>query len=232
MTSELFDRLRRTLTNYAAAAAKKFGGVTSGEPEDQLRAPFETLLVDAAAAMNTPVGVRGEVRLPGIGKPDYAVTDPATGLPLGYAELKAPGGGVVKSDLDTRSKKQFDRFLTLGNVLYCDGSSFALYQDGRKVRHLKLDADVTIDGKAAIGDGDGERFFHLLRDFLHWEPTLPPRLTARKLADLLAPLCRFLRGEFNDAMDKPGSHVRLVADQLKTRLFPDAEGEQIADAYA
>ena len=136
MADALIANLHAALRDYAAAVTAQFKGTIRGEPEDALREPFARLMQTAGAALDTPLGVRGEVRLPGIGKPDYGITTADGNLTHGYAELKAPGGGVLRKDLDARSKKQFDRFVTLGNLLYCDGNRFALYQNEKKAGHL------------------------------------------------------------------------------------------------
>src|SRR5271170_5278612 len=68
----------------------------SGEPEDQLRAPFETLLGDMAELANIPrakVVAVGESSLSDLKtRPDYAVTVHAA--LVGHVELKAPGKGA------------------------------------------------------------------------------------------------------------------------------------------
>src|SRR2546425_10270299 len=63
------------LCQFAEAIKQKFSTHISGEPEDQIRAPFEQLLGDMARALGIagiiPVG---ETRLSnGIGRPDYSV---------------------------------------------------------------------------------------------------------------------------------------------------------------
>jgi hypothetical protein len=88
------------MTNTLAEAVSRFGETVraklndpsaTGEPEDQLRGPLETLIADINALIGKGAeGVKaiGEVRLPDLmTRPDYAVT--RQGL-IGFIELKAP----------------------------------------------------------------------------------------------------------------------------------------------
>src|SRR5690606_3499596 len=76
-----------------AAAAKLSNAAAIGEPEDQLRAPLETLLKDLASLARFPanaVVAVGESSLSELKtRPDYAVT--VHGALVGFVELKAPG---------------------------------------------------------------------------------------------------------------------------------------------
>ena len=82
---------------FGAAANQKLSNLAaSGEPEDQLRAPFETLLADLAELANIPrakVAAVGESSLSELKtRPDYAVT--VSNALVGFVELKAPGKGA------------------------------------------------------------------------------------------------------------------------------------------
>src|SRR2546427_12886210 len=95
------------LCQFAEAIKQKFSTHISGEPEDQIRAPFEQLLGDMARALGIagiiPVG---ETRLSnGIGRPDYSVARDK--LTCGYIELKAPGKGADVSQFSGHDKKQW-----------------------------------------------------------------------------------------------------------------------------
>ena len=83
------DILRR----FAAAIQEKFASLLTGEPEDQLRSPFEQLLADCGGQLGQPVLAIGEtLLLDGGGKPDFGVS--VGGLLCGHVELKAPGKGA------------------------------------------------------------------------------------------------------------------------------------------
>ena len=83
-------------TTVAEAIAKFGNPSVSGEPEDQLRAPFEQLLGDMAALCGFAPGVVvavGESSLAALNsRPDYPIT--VHGPLVGFVELKAPGKGA------------------------------------------------------------------------------------------------------------------------------------------
>ena len=88
--------LASAISAFGAAAKQKLASIAvAGEPEDQLRAPFEQLLADMAELAGIPrkqVSAIGESSLSVLKtRPDYAVTV-HTAL-VGFVELKAPGKG-------------------------------------------------------------------------------------------------------------------------------------------
>jgi hypothetical protein len=84
------------LRKFAGAVTTKITTITAGEPEDQLRAPFENFMQEVGQAIARKIVCTGETRLPGrLGKPDYAVH--GTKVVVGYAELKAPALGRIRS---------------------------------------------------------------------------------------------------------------------------------------
>jgi len=78
-----------------AAKAKLANPVATGQPEDQIRAPFEQLLLDIATLSGFPSGsvvAVGESSVSDLKtRPDYAVTVQKS--LVGFVELKAPGKG-------------------------------------------------------------------------------------------------------------------------------------------
>ena len=121
------------LQQFAGAIQQKFSSHVSGEPEDQLRAPFEQLLVAVGKQTGLDVLAIGETLLAnGGGKPDFGVS--VNQLLCGYAELKAPGKGADITDFTGHDKAQWERFKNLPNILYSDGREFAVHRkltDGR-----------------------------------------------------------------------------------------------------
>jgi len=224
------------LQAFADAVTAKMTQVTPGEPEDQLRAPLEAFLGDAARALGKPVVCTGETPLPGrLGRPDYAVH--VSKLLAGYIELKAPGAGADPRHYSGHNRDQWKRFRSIPNLLYCDGNEWALYRDGKLVdRLVRLGGDVAADGCRAVGPQDAEALARLLRDFLSWEPSIPTdrrgKIDLRGFATLLAPLCRMLRDDVTEALPDPGSPLVHLASDWRQLLFPDAADEQFADAYA
>ncbi len=227
------------LRTFADAVTAKMTALTAGEPEDQVRAPFEAFMHEVAQVLHVDVVCTGETRLAGrLGKPDYAVH--ASGLLTGYVELKAPGVGANPARFTGHNKDQWRRFRAVPNLLYCDGNEWALYRNGKRERALaRLSGDVASEGAKAAAPQDAEAVLALLRDFLSWAPIIPTRgkgeaavIDLKGLADLLAPLCRMLRDDVAEALRHPRSPLVQLAEDWRGLLFPDADDHQFADAYA
>ncbi len=104
----------------AACRAKLSGKGATGAPEDQLRAPLETLLADLAAlALFRPgeVVAVGEATLSALHtRPDYAVT--VRGALAGFIEVKAPGKGAdPRRFRDKHDRAQWGRLRSLPNLI-------------------------------------------------------------------------------------------------------------------
>ena len=228
--------IHEALQEFAAAVTAKTTQLTAGEPEDQLRAPFEGFMADAAAALGWRVACTGEATLPDrLGRPDYAVH--LNKALVGYVEIKAPGTGADAGRFKGRNRQQFHRFSAIPNLLYTDGNQWALYRGGARVGSLvRLSGDVARDGRRAAAVEDAPGVERLVRDFLSWEPLLPldgrGRMDLRRFADLLAPLCRMLRDDVADALADPASPLVHLARDWRQLLFPHASDVQFADAYA
>ena len=224
------------LRKFAAAVTAKMTSVTLGEPEDQLRSPFEMFMQDLGRVVTRDIVCTGETRLPGrLGKPDYAVH--AGRVLIGYVELKAPGLGATKSRFTGRNAEQWKRFSAVPNLIYSDGNDWALYRHGEQVgRTVQLSGNVATDGNSAVSPEDVRRLFGLLTDFLSWQPLIPQttkgEIDLKGLAALLAPLCRMLREDVTDALCDTRSPLVQLAKDWRQLLFPDADNEQFADAYA
>lgn len=223
------SRVHDALARFAESVTRKFAAHVQGEPEDQLRGPFERLIQEAGEALGFDVTATGETRLADrMGKPDYAIL--VERLLAGYAELKAPGTGARTTRFKGHDKEQWERFSALPNVLYSDGNEWRLYRSGDAVAGVRLEGDVTSDGPGAAVEEDARKLGRLLRDFLSWEPAVPG--TAAQLAELLAPLCRALRDDVVEAVSDPGSRLVRLAEDWRELLFPNASDRQFADAYA
>ena len=228
--------IREALRNFAHEVTAKSSGSLLGDPEDQLRAPFETLMKAVGTALNKDVICVGETRLAERqGRPDYGVTE--GGLLTGYAELKAPGKGVAKSQFSGHDLAQFNRFSRLSNVLYSDGNNWAVYHSGRmEGKSIRLDGDVSKDGAGAIGDNDDAKLLALLTRFLDWNPVIPKNrqggIDFKEFAKQLAPLCKFLRDDVKEALGDLDSPLNGVAREWRELLFPHADDSQFADSYS
>ena len=227
--------IHTALQKFAASVTTKMTQLILGEPEDQLRSPFETFMEDAAQVLGWNVVCTGEASLDRIGRPDYAVH--LNQLLAGYVELKAPGVGVTATRFRGHNRDQFKRFSAIPNILYTDGNEWALYRDGKLVdRVVRLSGDVAADGGNAVVTQDAHAVERLLRDFLSWEPFIPidrnGKIDLKGFALLLAPLCCMLRDDVTDALKNPDSPLVQLAGDWRQLLFPDATDEQFADAYA
>ena len=231
----IYDALRI----FANEVTAKSGSVISGEPEEQLRAPFEALLQVAGNALGMDVVCIGEVHLQErLGKPDYAIN--AGGLLAGYAELKAPGKGVTRQRFQGHDRRQFDRFRQLPNLLYTDGNEWTLYRYGIRQRPIvRLAGDVANGGNRAVTAQNADELLPLLGDFLAWEPVIPTvqcdgqdKLDVKELVRQLARLCKFLRDDVAESLLDESSPLRNTAEGWRQLLFPNAPDARFADAYA
>ena len=228
--------LHTALQGFADAVTAKTTQLTSGAPEDQLRAPFEAFMAAAGQALGWNVVCTGETPLPDrLGRPDYAVH--LNNLLAGYVELKAPGVGAAAGRFRGHNRQQFKRFAAIPNLLYSDGNEWALYRGGQLVdRVMRLSGDVATDGGRAAAPRDAQAVEDLLRDFLLWQPLIPAdrrgRIDLPGFAAMLAPLCRMLRDDVIDALARPDSPLVQLARDWRQLLFPDASDAQFADAYA
>ena len=184
------------LQRFATTVSAKMSTLTRGEPENQLRAPFETFIADVAHALGFSVICTGETGLPDrLGKPDYAVH--LHGLLAGYVELKAPGVGAEPGRYSGHNSDQWGRFKSIPNLIYCDGNEWGLYRDGKLIdKVVRLSGNIVTEGKEAISPHDPHRSERLLRDFFSWRPIIPTdrrgKVDLKKFAEMLAPLCRML----------------------------------------
>ena len=229
-------QIHATLQEFAAVVTDKLTQITLGEPEEQLRAPFENFMADAAKALGWDVVCTGETPLPDrLGRPDYAVH--LNKLLAGYVELKSVGTGATASRFKGRNREQFKRFSAIPNLLYTDGNEWALYRDGELVdKVVRFSGDIAAEGKKAVTPENAHAVEDLLRDFLMWRPFIPTDgkglIDLRRFAALLAPLCRMLRDDVTDALKRPDSPLVQLAQDWRQLLFPDAPDERFADAYA
>ena len=223
------SKLEAALTAFAESIQAKFSTSITGEPEEQLRTPFEGLIKDAGEILNLSVTAIGETLLENrLGRPDYAVT--TANIPCGYVELKASGKGANPNSFKGHDRQQWERFKNLPNLLYTDGIEWSLYRTGELIKKIKFTGNPCVLGRRAIGGGDAESLLIVLTDFLTWEPVVPN--TAKQLAHYLAPLCRMLKKDVLDALERKSPVMLSTARDWRNYLFPDADDEKFADSYA
>ncbi len=123
--------------------------VLVGEPEDQLRAPLECLFADLAEICGfkrewlTAVGESSLTTLKT--RPDYAIT--LRTVLVGFVEVKAPGKGADPRRFKGHDKEQWEKLQSLPNLMYTDGNSFSLWQNGELVGSIVvLSGDIETSG--------------------------------------------------------------------------------------
>lgn len=225
------DRIKKAVGDFGAAAKAKLANpAASGQPEDQLRAPLETLFtaLAAEAAPAAKMQMVGESSLADLKtRPDYAVT--VNNALIGFVEVKAPGKGAdPRKFKDKHDKAQWERLKALPNLIYTDGNGFSLWRDGElQGGVVRLTGDIESDGGAVEAPAS---LLTLVHDFLTWEPIAPRN--ARQLAAIAARLSRFLRDEVIEQMERGSQPLIELRDDWRGLLFPEANDEQFADGYA
>ncbi|MCC6357473.1 MAG: N-6 DNA methylase [Phycisphaerales bacterium] len=223
--------LKDAIAQFGASAKAKLANPgASGEPEDQLRAPLETLFSDLAELCGFDrkwVAAVGESSLGNLKtRPDYAIT--LRNTLVGFVEVKAPGKGADPRRYKGHDKEQWEKLQSLPNLLYTDGNSFSLWQNGELVDSIvELEGDIgTAGGKLAAPPV----LLRLFDNFLRWEP-IPPK-SAPDLAHVAARLCRLLRDEVTEQLAEKSPALTALAADWRKLLFPEASDQQFADGYA
>lgn len=214
----------------ASAKAKLSNKAVTGAPEDQLRSPLETLvlaLADLTGQRKNTVKLVGETTLAHLStRPDYAVT--VRNALTGYIEVKAPGKGYDPRRFnDDHDKKQWQKLKTLPNLIYTDGNGFTLWQDGELKESVALDGGIEDAGPKLAAPAT---LLALFTNFLAWNP-IPPR-SAKQLAAVSARLCRLLREEVAEELERGNPGLTSLATEWRNLLFPEASNKQFADGYA
>lgn len=213
-----------------AVRAKLDDPSATGEPEEQLRGPFENLLADINAMIGPAAKgatAVGETRLPDLmTRPDYAVT--RKGL-IGFIELKAPGKGSDPTAFPPKSadRTQWEKLKSLPNIIYSDGNGFTLWRDGKRVASAYLQGDVRTAGKALAA---GPELVDLFASFYDWGPVPPSK--PQQLAETAARLCRLLREEVTEQLARKEPRLTGLKADWGKLLFPDADDAEFADGYA
>ena len=213
------------------AGAKLSNPVASGAPEDQLRAPLETLvtrLAEVAGLDPRSIVLVGETSLAELKtRPDFAVTH--ENALIGFMEVKAPGkGSDPRRFRDEHDQEQWGKLQSLPNLVYTDGNSFSLWRNGELVGPVvQLEGDVETSGQKLGATGS---LTNLFSDFFRWKPQ-PPR-SAAQLAVTTARLCRLLRDEVAEQLARGSPSLTHLATDWRKLLFPSATDEAFADGYA
>jgi hypothetical protein len=223
--------LKQAIAQFGAEAKAKLANPSAaGEPEDQLRAPLEGLFADLAELCGFQrawLAAVGESSLSTLQtRPDYAIT--LRNVLVGYVEIKAPGKGADPRRYKGHDKEQWEKLQSLPNLLYTDGNSFSLWQNGDLVGSIvNLQGDVESSGAKLAAPLELVARFD---NFLRWEP-IPPK-SAAELAKVSARLCRLLRDEVTEQLAEKSPALTALAADWRKLLFPEANDQQFADGYA
>jgi len=223
--------LKKAIARFGADVRAKLSNPgATGEPEDQLRAPLEGLFADLAELCGfnrEALAAVGETLLSSLKtRPDYAIT--LRNVLVGHVEVKAPGKGSDPRRYKGHDREQWEKLQSLPNLLYTDGNSFSLWQNGELVGSIvKLEGDVETSGDKLDAPLDLVARFD---NFLRWEP-IPPK-SASELARVSARLCRLLRDEVAEQLTQKSPSLTALAKDWRNLLFPEADDEQFADGYA
>lgn len=95
---------------------------------------------------------------------------------------------------------------------------------------MKFPRDICAEGESAVNPEFAAVLFQLFAAFSSWAPIVPRK--PKDLAEFLAPYCRLVRGEVEEALINPRSPLQSLKKEIKTLLFPEATDRQFADAYA
>ena len=98
-------------------------------------APLEGLFADLAELCGFKrewLAAVGESSLSALKtRPDYAIT--LRNVLVGYVEVKAPGKCAYLRRYRGHDKQQWEKLQSLPNLLYTDGNSFSLWQEGQLI---------------------------------------------------------------------------------------------------
>ena len=207
------NELQRAFTSISDSAA---------DPEDQLK-PAVKKLLESFPGVQALTEVRVEE-----GRPDLGVFKDR--LLVGFVELKAPGRSICPERFRGHDKRQWGRFRNLPNLIYTNGRDWALYRQGEQERRVSFPDDPAEVGEEALSEEAASELQALLLDFLNWKPKVPER--PRELAEMLAPLTRLVRMRAAERVQNEGSALRFLWERWKEALFPEADEDRFADAYA
>jgi hypothetical protein len=219
------------------ACKKKLAG--PGEAEAAIRSPIEQLLASAGQNLSLAVVPHDEVsdRDRGV-RPDYAIR--VNGAITGYLEVKKPGANLDPESFTGHNLRQWQRQRDFPNLIYTSGAEWRLYHHGEPVRDpVHLTGGTLRAAGTSLSCGDD--FEVLLTDFLRWDPV--DITSVITLVKEVAPLCRLLRGEVLDQLDKEKRSIAAgarkseqpfhgLAQDWRALLFPTATDAVFADGYA
>ena len=230
--------IQEALQRFAEAVTAKMRLLTPGEPEDQLRGPFENL--DGRPCYRAP-RLEGQVqgRNPASRPAWVNLTSEcmSTTCSLVMSNSKPPALAQTQCDSPATTEingNDSSRCRTCSTVTGTNGRCTVTAKSW--ARRSASPGTSRLRAERQSVPTDAQALQHLLHDFLSWQPIIPKdrkgKIDLRRFAALLAPLCRMLRDDVTDALRDPSSPLVQLAKDWRQLLFPDATDEQFADAYA
>ncbi len=226
------DPLAKAVSDFGAMAKAKLDNLAiAGQPEDQLRTPLDVLfrtLADLIGLAGRDTDLVGETKLSDLMvRPDFAVT--RKGALIGFIEVKAPGKGADPTKFKGKhDKDQWTKLKALPNLIFTDGNAFSLWRDGKLARPIvTLDGDIETSGKALKAP---PALLELLTAFYDWSPIAPR--TPKQLAETTARLCRLLRDEVAEQLERKAPGLTNLKEDWRQLLFHSASDGDFADGYA
>jgi len=217
------------VTGHLARLRERLLARTTESPEALLADLIPALVKAVAQTLKRPnVDLLGQVYEGAIGRPDFSVKD--GGLLIGHVETKPPGAGANTGRFRGHDRSQWERFKRLPNLLYTDGSEFALYRSGVRTGDVISLPFEEEEPHHEVAPSDAQALTMLLADFLEWHAVAPRTLS--DLAQRLAPLCSLLRDAVADQLTHPESEVAKAAREVQDALFADRSPSEVADAFA
>ena len=218
------------LQAFCESLTETYSQAQDADPEDQLKTPLQNFLREIRPILGLQIGSYTEARAAEVhGRPDAGVT--VADLLCGYIELKAPDVSIDPRTFRGHNKTQWEKFRNLPNLIYTNSTDWRLYRNGELIgAPVRFANDPTTSGAEAVTEENADALERLLRDFLSWEPLVPAN--PRALAQMIAPVCRLLRDDVREELNDPESPITILAGEWRNYLFPDADDERYADAYA
>ncbi len=210
-----------TIQEYLENINRRFK--TGISREHSYRGDLQTLLeslATGALATNEPARVK-------CGAPDFIIT--RQDIPVGYVEAKDIGKDLLSKEF----KEQFERYLTLGDLLITDYLDFRFYSDRKYVTSIKI-AEIN-NGTIRFLPEHYEQFANLIKDFCtHRGQTIT---NPKKLAEMMAGKSKILAQVIEQALDgdEETNADSTLKEQMKAFLdvlIHDITPKEFADIYA
>lgn len=159
------------IANFQSDVVASLG--CGGWDEERLREPVRTLFRSMGALLGIPVTLRAEGDpVPPGERPDFGVD--LSGFSrgpvnrIGHVELQPPGSPIPPDGLSAEhDRERWEEFRELPNILYTNGSEWALFRHGAQWRRTVAFPIFLDRPQQRIPGADFER---LLREFLSWRP--------------------------------------------------------------